>query len=376
MKRLSQFKLPILLSVAIVACMALLLAIEPAGSATIVGGAQSAKAGTGGTTAGTFVKLSSAGTIVTATAVTDSVVGIAEITASANAATRYAPLGTLTTVTSGEAISVGDLLTAGTSGYAYVLDTDDASTQRVGALALTAASGSGEDVTVIVCAAVSEQRLTLGGNVTISSTYTFTTGSGAVTLAGDVTISGSKTFTTGTGAVGLNGDVTVAAGKDISLAAGAGYIEANGTTTGGIRIDPIDSGTSMTILANSAAAAQATVSLPGLTSKIVFAPAGGTTVAADVLAIPVTHSYVAKTTGADGEALTLANGLPGQLLTIALVTDGGGDGTLTPTTKSGFATIVFADAGDNVTLLYVDDTVGWVIVGAAGVAAAPVITTS
>lgn len=101
---------------------------------------------------------------------------------------------------------------------------------------------------------------------------------------------------------------------------------------------------------------------------------GSTSVAADELAIPVTHRYVAKTTGADAEALTLADGKAGQVLTIALVTDGGGDGTLTPTTCSGFATIVLADAGDNVTLRFIDSTVGWVIVGAAGVSAPPVIT--
>jgi hypothetical protein len=102
--------------------------------------------------------------------------------------------------------------------------------------------------------------------------------------------------------------------------------------------------------------------------------AGGTTCAADVLAIPVTHRYVAKTTGADAEALTLANGIPGQRLNIALVVDGGGTGTLTPATCSGFATIVFADAGDIADLEYVDDTTGWVLVGTAGVAAPPVIS--
>lgn len=99
-----------------------------------------------------------------------------------------------------------------------------------------------------------------------------------------------------------------------------------------------------------------------------------TTSAADSLAIPVTHEYVAKTTGADAEALTLADGVDGQVLTISLVTDGGGDGTLTPATKSGFATIVFADAGDTATLKFVDSTTGWVIMGLAGVAAPPAIT--
>ena len=97
-------------------------------------------------------------------------------------------------------------------------------------------------------------------------------------------------------------------------------------------------------------------------------------VAADVLAIPITHPYVIKTTGGDAEALTLANGLPGQMLVIDVAVDGGGDGTLTPTTVTGFATIVFADAGDRAVLLYVDDTVGWIILGLSGVAAPPVTT--
>jgi hypothetical protein len=102
--------------------------------------------------------------------------------------------------------------------------------------------------------------------------------------------------------------------------------------------------------------------------------ANTTTSAADSLAIPVTHGYVAKTTGADAEALTLADGSPGQILILNLTTDGGGDGTLTPATSTGFATIVFADAGDQAVLLYVDDISGWVILGLSGVAAPPAIT--
>jgi enoyl-CoA hydratase/carnithine racemase len=106
----------------------------------------------------------------------------------------------------------------------------------------------------------------------------------------------------------------------------------------------------------------------------IVAVSGATTSAADALAIPITHRVVAKTTGADAEALTLADGEPGQELMIYLAVDGGGDGTLTPTTKTGFATIVFADAGDQVHLRYVDDTIGWTIVGYAGLAAPPVVT--
>jgi hypothetical protein len=101
---------------------------------------------------------------------------------------------------------------------------------------------------------------------------------------------------------------------------------------------------------------------------------GTVTVAADVLVIPTTKSIVQKTTGADAEALTLANGYPGQVLNINLVTDGGGDGTLTPATATGWATVVFADAGDAITVKYIDDTVGWIIIGAYGLTAQPTIT--
>lgn len=98
-----------------------------------------------------------------------------------------------------------------------------------------------------------------------------------------------------------------------------------------------------------------------------------TTSAADALAIPVTHRIVQKTTGADAEALTLANGVAGQRLTVILVVDGGGTGTLTPATATGFVSVDFADAGDSVTFEYLDDTLGWIIVGYSGAAAPPVI---
>ena len=97
-------------------------------------------------------------------------------------------------------------------------------------------------------------------------------------------------------------------------------------------------------------------------------------VAADVLVIPVTHPYAQKTTGSDAEALTLADGVPGQGLIINLSTDGNGDGTLTPATSTDWATIVFADVGDQAVLYYVDDTVGWIILSATGVAGPPAIT--
>jgi hypothetical protein len=101
---------------------------------------------------------------------------------------------------------------------------------------------------------------------------------------------------------------------------------------------------------------------------------GGIAMAADVLVIPLTHAVVSKTTGSDAEALTLDDGVPGQLLTIILTTDGGGAGTITPARKTGWATAVLDEAGDVFTFKYIDNSLGWVVIGCAGVAACPVIS--
>lgn len=98
---------------------------------------------------------------------------------------------------------------------------------------------------------------------------------------------------------------------------------------------------------------------------------GRLAVAGGTLAIPTTHRYVAKTTGGV-EALTLANGrFIGQRINIRLTTDGG-NGTLTPATKTGFATVVFEDAGDFVELEWTAD--GWIIIGIGGLTAQPTVT--
>jgi hypothetical protein len=102
------------------------------------------------------------------------------------------------------------------------------------------------------------------------------------------------------------------------------------------------------------------------------AVSGATTKAGGVLAVPITARFVTMTTGGV-EALTLANGVPNQEITITLGTDGG-DGTLTPATCTGFATIVFADPKDTVHLRYIDDTIGWILIGYYGTAAPPVVS--
>lgn len=87
-----------------------------------------------------------------------------------------------------------------------------------------------------------------------------------------------------------------------------------------------------------------------------------TTKAADTLEVPVTHDIVFMTTGADAEALTLADGYAGQELTLVLVADGGGDGTLTPENFGNGSTITFEDAGDSAVLVF--DGTNWYLTGA------------
>lgn len=78
-------------------------------------------------------------------------------------------------------------------------------------------------------------------------------------------------------------------------------------------------------------------------------------------AIPITTSLVKFTSTGAAQALTLANGVDGQRLTIVHDVDGG-SGILTPTTKTGFSTITFTNAGDTVDLVYVT-TRGWMVTG-------------
>jgi len=102
-----------------------------------------------------------------------------------------------------------------------------------------------------------------------------------------------------------------------------------------------------------------------------FVKRGSVAVAAAELAIPLTHSVVLKTTGGAPEALTLADGIEGQLLTIVLAVYGGGNGALTPTTTIGFTKITFTAALQSATLEFVDSTTGWNIIGQVG---APAVT--
>jgi hypothetical protein len=101
----------------------------------------------------------------------------------------------------------------------------------------------------------------------------------------------------------------------------------------------------------------------GGTSTFAGAVTTSSTTLSGAGAIPITTSLVKFTSTAAANALTLANGVDGQRLTIVHDVKGTlGTGVLTPTTKTGFSTVTFTNAGDTVSLVYVT-TRGWMVTG-------------
>lgn len=101
------------------------------------------------------------------------------------------------------------------------------------------------------------------------------------------------------------------------------------------------------------------------------APVGGATSMTSLdTAVSVAYSYVRKAIASDPafQNGTLANGTAGQLLTIFITeVQGSGTFTLTPTTKTGITSLVFDAPKDMVSLLYVDNTVGWILLSQTSV---------
>lgn len=93
----------------------------------------------------------------------------------------------------------------------------------------------------------------------------------------------------------------------------------------------------------------------------------GTSMTTAQTSVSTSYAYVRKAIASSAnpgfDTGTLANGQPGQILTIQITEVGaGGDWTLTPTTKTGFVSLVFEAVGDLCTLLYVNDFIGWIVI--------------
>jgi hypothetical protein len=145
--------IPLILVGLAIAGLAGLAALDNVQAQSTGSGNITAKAYTSGVTDGTFVKLQAAGVITPATAASDKIVGICRHTAASGKLTSYAPIGAQTTVSTDEAIAVGDLLTCDANSKARVLDASQAQTQRIAAIALEAAAdANAHTIDVIVVA--------------------------------------------------------------------------------------------------------------------------------------------------------------------------------------------------------------------------------
>lgn len=81
-------------------------------------------------------------------------------------------------------------------------------------------------------------------------------------------------------------------------------------------------------------------------------------------AVDITNAFTSLTTTGASQALTLADGVAGEVKVIVHTVDGG-SAVLTPTTKIGFSTVTFTAVGDSVMLIYT--AAGWAIIGSRGV---------
>lgn len=101
---------------------------------------------------------------------------------------------------------------------------------------------------------------------------------------------------------------------------------------------------------------------------------GATSVASTTAAVPTSFAFVRKVIPSNTDPLftagTLANGKPGQILTLYVVglspsgATTGGSYTITPTTTTGFVSVKVTAVHDKVILQFIDSTVGWMLLDA------------
>lgn len=152
--------------------------------------------------------------------------------------------------------------------------------------------------------------------------------------------------------------------SDLFLASGAvvNWGGGNLTATHSSGLLTFNGGLAMTTLAASGAATLAsTLGVTGMTT-LTGGLKGGVQSLSGAGAVDTT-SLVTQVTTTAANALTLADGTQGQIKIITMITDGG-DGTLTPTNRAGYATITFNDVGDTATLLFANGK--WAIVSNYG----------
>lgn len=187
-----------------------------------------------------------------------------------------------------------------------------------------------------------------------------TIGGSSLTALGVVTSTSANALTAGpAGATNPSFNVDASASTAVT---GVNVIAA--AAAGGVAVVATSSGTDESLTVDAKGAGNTTINgtATGYT-KIGHGLVGATQALSGAGAVNLT-TVVTKITSTGANALTLANGTDGQIKILTMVVDAG-DATLTPTTKTGYSTIVFNDAGDGCTLIYTTTT-GWMVVANNG----------
>lgn len=98
---------------------------------------------------------------------------------------------------------------------------------------------------------------------------------------------------------------------------------------------------------------------------------GLASIASSVTTIPTAYSIVRYAdSAAVSQVCTLAAGSKGQMLTIILdARTGSNTIVITPAACTGFTTVTLDAAKEYITVLYIDSTVGWIVIGGTGTVA-------
>jgi len=232
------------------------------------------------------------------------------------------------------------------------------------------------DTATALAAAVNIAGKSFDGSAAITIASTDLSDSASLVTAASTTTFTNKTLT----APIVGGDITTASGN-LSVDTATQIVEIKGdgsSVEGQIKLNCHANSHGQTIKPQPHSAAVTNTSLlpAGASSTLV------SKVSADILtnktladlktsvqtlsgagAIDVVTGVTEVTTTA-ADALTLADGVVGQIKIIVMKADGG-DGTITPATFAGGTTITMNDVGDSVMLTYAT-TIGWVIIANNG----------
>lgn len=188
------------------------------------------------------------------------------------------------------------------------------------------------------------------------TTIAGTTAQGATTL----TSTSATAFT-----VGANGATNPVFNINANTASVATGVTVVGAATGaGVAVTATDSGSDTALILNSKGTSSLSLNATATGNVVVGHGLVGTTNTLTGSGAISLTTLTTKLNTTGGGAITLADGVDGQLKIVTLDVDGG-DATITPATKTGYTTCVFDNAGDSAMFVFVT-TRGWMCVATNG----------